>query len=226
MNVGNQVAGMQAGRTPSPRDILLSPNWKHTISGVMDSGATDPTNDYSYIIRGCRLLARHTTTKRWWPLKRTTALAFASSGASSTTPTDYTDVPVADATPFAVGDVVTIGGDTGLTILAVDTTGGNQTIRVDSGTFAFAADEQVFEQTNGLGICRGILLDDEVILRDVQNLAAAHKEIKQILVAGMVDSSLVRGDVSALRASMMGTSPIWHPIQGSILFDEDFGFGA
>lgn len=194
MPIPNQLAGMQSGRNVTPRDVLRTRDGAIEIGGVMNSGtAIDGSNTgYTHIIRGGWLLGQITTTKKWVPLKRTRTKTFTSSGQSVQSPAS-TRIPVDNAAAFKVGDTIVVGGDSGLTITAVDYTKNHITI---SSAILFTANEEVYA-SDGSGVCKGVLLDDEVVLRDYENNSASDKPCR-ILVHGIVKQSLLLGDLASV----------------------------
>ena len=194
MPIPNQLAGVQSGRNPTPRDVLRSKGYFLEIPGVMNSGtAIDGSNTgYTHIIRGGWLLGQITSTKKWVPLKRTRTKTFTSSGQSVQSPAS-TRIPVDNAAAFKAGDTIVVGGDSGLTVSSVDYTKNHITV---SSAILFTANEQVYA-SDGSGVCKGVLLDDEVILRDYENNTASDKPCR-VLLAAMLKESLILGDLASV----------------------------
>lgn len=192
--MSSQLPGFEAGFNASPRDVLYSSDGTITVGIVIDGDksidGTSPTQTYD--LRAGWLMGRITATGRWTPCKRSRTKSAASGGESSHAG-DYTIVPVDDASPFRVGDVVSIGNDVNLTITNLNYV--TNTITVND-PIAFGADETV-AASDGSATCRGVLLDF-VRLRNDDNSAARHRS-GTLLVQGMVNTSLVLGDLATIR---------------------------
>lgn len=204
----SQVAGYQAGDTATPRQILFdTAHPAIVVQGVLDSSAsidggnTNRTNR----IRAGWLLGQNSTTKKWTPLKRSAINGTAGSVQSFVVDNSY---------PFKVGDVITVGGDTGKTISAINY--GTHTITVSDSAFTVADNDDVFAE-NGTQTARGILLSDEVWLVNEERTSAADQSVN-ILIHGMVDSDLILGDLTEALAD--GSSLIL----GRILRSSEYGF--
>jgi hypothetical protein len=103
-------------------------------------------------------------------------------------------VTVFSAAAFAVGDAIDIGAVTNRTITAINystnvITFNGATINVSVGDVVAARD--------GTQNARGILLDDEVELRDYENRTAITKPIR-ILIAGFVNAGVILGDRTSI----------------------------
>lgn len=195
------LPGRQVGRSVTPRRILRQAGRDHVIQ---IGGTLDGTNSYdgkntSYekYIRAGWILAYNSTTKLWAPCKRTQVNG--TSGA-------VTEVVVDDASAFKIGDVVTIGADTTITVTDIDYA--TDTFTIASTT---VADNEVVFAENGFATPAGILLDDEVALWDEEKINNVNKTA-QILKHGFVDESQVLGDLAACLAV---TNKLNH-----IIFDE------
>lgn len=183
----NQNAGYQVGRISSPREVLANADFKLEVAGVMASTGIDGSNTgFTDRIRGGWLLGQVTSSKLWVPCKRTQVNATGATG---------TAFVVDNAAAFAVGDAIDVGADTNLAITAINY--GTNTITVGS-SFTWADNEAVVAR-DGSQTCRGILLDDEVELRDYENRNAVSKPIR-ILIAGYVNAGTILGDLAAIRA--------------------------
>lgn len=104
-------------------------------------------------VRVGELLARHSSTGRYWPRKSTELAA--------TEADSQTVLSVDDAHPFEIGDVVTVGDRTGTyTITAKDEDSSPNTITVSSGltggTNPSPVNARVYVASNGLGNAVGI----------------------------------------------------------------------
>lgn len=178
--------GQTHGRTVTAREVLFSPKNLITVGGVLSAAAYDGAfTGYENIIRVGTPLGRITASKLWVPCKRTT----------TTTTGTVTSVVLVDARAFKVGDVITIGGDTDLTISAIDYTTNTITI----ASTAVAAGDAVIAQ-DGSQTCRGFL-NEEIDLWDELTRANIAKPFTQLVAAGFLRSSVVLGDLAAIRAA-------------------------
>ena len=192
--MSSSLPGYETGFTARPREVLYTRDGSITIGVVIDGDksvdGTSPTQLYD--LRAGWLMGRVSATGRWTPCKRTRTKSPAS-GAESSQNGDYTVIPVDDAAPFAVGDVISVGSDTNLTITHVNYVTNKITV---NDPIAFLSNELVLA-LDGSSVCRGILLDF-VRLRNDDNTASKHKSAT-ILVQGMVKTSLVLGDLSTVK---------------------------
>ncbi len=189
MAYSNPLPGQRTGLSTTPRDVLYSDKGVRYGRGVIDSANSydGAYTSYETAIRAGTLMARVTATKKWVPCKRT---QINQAGGTGTT------WVVDDARAFKVGDVVTIGGDTGITITAINY--GTKTLTIASTT---VADDDVVFCTSlaGSEIARGIL-NEFVNLKDEDGVNR-DKTTGLIVIAGMVDPSQILGDYAACRAS-------------------------
>lgn len=173
----------------TPREILYAADPPPVLKpgGVLLDGANgkDGGNTNTYDLRAGWLLGRITATGKYVPLKRTQV---------NLSDATVTALVVDNSYPFVVGDVITVGADTGITITAINYTTHTLTI----ASTAVANNEAVFAE-DGSGICRGILYDF-ARLRNVENTAAADK-IAEMLIDGVVDQAYLLGDVAAVLAT-------------------------
>ena len=187
--LGNAIPGYESLETFTPREFLYSlEKQKIKPGGVqldgtngIDGGNTGTTYD----IRSGWLLGRITSSGKYVPLKRTRV---------NMTGATATDIVVDNSYPFAAGDVISIGSDTGLTISAVDYT--THTITIASTT---VADNEAVVAEDGSQTCRGILWDTQR-LRNYLNTAAADK-IGTLLTGGVINTAGLLGDWDAVLAS-------------------------
>lgn len=199
----NQNAGYQVGRISSPREVLANAEFKLEVAGVMASTAIDGSNTgFTDRIRGGWLLGQNTSTKQWFPMKR--ALA---SGAG----TSVNVVTVFNAAAFAVGDAIDIGATTNRTITAINY--GTNVITFNGAAINVSVADVVAAR-DGTQNARGILLDDEVELRDYENRTAVTKPIR-ILIAGFVNAGAILGD----RTSVAGDTSA---LLGMIRFTDQY----
>ena len=194
-----QNAGVQVGRTVTPRKILLDTDFHAIIDGILDSAAYDggQASGYESYIRGGWILGFNSTTKRWTLCKQST----------TSTTGSVTSAVVANSYPFKVGDVITIGGDTDITLTGVNYSTHTLTW---SGSKTIASGEAVIAQ-DGSQIARGILLNDEIELYDYEKRTLVNKPIK-ILARGSVFNSSLLGDVSAIFTQGNTNSMLYHRI--------------
>ena len=151
---------------------------------VMDAAARDHGHaEAPETIRAGWLLGRNAATGRFGPCKRTRT----GSGGNGTT-----QVTVDDASAFRVGDVIEVGGDSGLTVTAADYAGSRLTVDV---SVTYTADEAV-RATDGTATAVGIL-GATVAMQDADG-AARHRPIT-LLVGGGIDDAYVLGDLAAAR---------------------------
>lgn len=199
------LPGYEAGRTMTPREILFSSSARIQVPIVLDGQvSTDGKNgSFPFEIRAGWLLGRLTASGRFCPCKRTTVTP--SGGATAA------DIPVVNAAAFKVGDIVTVGNDTGKQVVAVNYQ--TNVLSVAGAAFAFGNGEAVFAE-DGSATCRGVLLDF-VRLRNEDNSAAAHKSAG-MLIQGGVKATMVLGDLAAIRAD--GAARL-----GGIRFSDDHG---
>jgi hypothetical protein len=181
------LPGYEAGFSSNPREVLYSQDAAITLpillDGTLSVDGKSPTQTYD--LRAGWLVGRVTATGRWTPCKRTQVNQAGATG---------TAFVVDNAAAFRVGDVISVGNDINKTISAVDYT--TNTITVGGSAFTFADNEAVAAE-DGSQTCRGILLDF-VRLRNGDNSASAHRPAT-LLVSGLVRTSLVLGDLTAVR---------------------------
>ena len=178
--------GYREGRTITERDCLLDSKIVRYGRGKLDATyAYDGANtDYEYELRPGTPLGRITASGLWRACART----------KTTTTGTVTSVVVTDARAFKVGDVITIGGDTGITISAINYSTNTLTIAsttVASGDAVFCED--------GSATCRGIL-NENINLKDEDGVAR-DKSFSQMVILGYVDPNQILGDLAAIRAA-------------------------
>lgn len=204
-----QLAGYQTSRSVTPRQVKMDSEHVIQIGGVLDStNSIDGSNTgYTNYIRGGWLLGQNSTSKKWTPLKRTkVAQNTESSSAGGNTTWFFVD----NAAAFKVGDEIDILNGTTLAVVHNDLsiTDINYTtnkIKVDDNVNVSA--DQIVISTDGAGTCKGVLLDDEVILLNQEKTAAADKDVN-ILIFGYVNSNVILGDVTA--ALEDSTAALYH----------------
>lgn len=181
----------------SPRNIYES---MELGNPGMDGGTVDATyaldGDYTghtERLRAGTIMARLTTSKLWVPCKRTRV-----NGAIS----DCASLVVDDARAFKVGDTITVGAVTGLTITAIDYP---NNIITTGDTGLDAADNAIVIGSGaallGSEIARGIL-DEFCDLYDHNTRANVDRQVGRIVTSNAkIKTSMVLGDLDSCRAS-------------------------
>lgn len=188
----NEMPGQRtidAGTTP--REILLSGEGVITIPGpnlidstyAIDGSNTGRTDE---LRAGC-LMGQITTTKQWVPMKRTTV---AETGT-------VTALVVTNAAFFKVGDVISVGADTAITITAIDYTTNTLTI---ASTAVVAGEAVIATTPAGAETARGILKESVRMLTGVPYDTTNRDVAACIITSGYVDDNMVLGDLAAARA--------------------------
>lgn len=185
--MSSHLPGYEAGRTLSPREVLLSAEGAIVVPIALDGvNGTDGANaNVPFEIRAGWLLGQISASGLWVPCKRTRTTGAGGTG---------TAITVINAAAFKVGEAIDVGNDTNQTIAAVNY--GTNTITL-AGSITWAASEAVVAR-DGTQTCRGILLDF-VRLRNDDNSAPANKSAS-MLIQGAVKASMVLGDLAAVRA--------------------------
>lgn len=200
--MGHKLPGYEAGRSVTPREILYSPEGAaYKPGGIVVDGtkSKDGANtNYTFELRAGWAMGRITASGKYCPCKRTQV-----NGTSGS----VTQITVDNAAPFVVGDTITVGGDTGKVITAIDYTANT----IDwSGAITVADNDVVFCE-DGSGICCGFLADF-VRLRNADNDAAEDKSAK-LLIEGKVNKAMLLGDIDAIIATLsshfLGDIQIW-----------------
>lgn len=185
--MSSRTPGTDTGQTLTNRNCLASFDGVRHGRGVIDATyAYDGGNTgYERQIRPGTPMGRITASGLWRPCPRTT---------TTTTATTTTPVLV-DARAFKVGDVVSIGADTGLTITAIDYATNTITI----ASTAVAAGEAVVV-ADGSQTCRGIL-NEFIDLWDDMIKDYVDKTFSEMIIGGYIDDDMVLGDLAAIRAA-------------------------
>lgn len=190
--MNSRLPGYEESPRTEPREVLRADQGTITAAVVVDGelavDGSSPTE--SYDLRAGWLMGRVTATRRWTPCKRTRV---ANSTESSSAAGSFTHFSVENAAPFRVGDVITVGANTGLTITAVNYA--DQRLTVDDN-INVTDDEAVFAE-DGSATCRGILLNF-VRLRSKEG-SVIHRPAT-LLVQGLVQTGQILGDLAAVRA--------------------------
>lgn len=153
------------------------------------------SSNYRHILRKGTLMGFNTVLSTWTPLKLTYTQQFTSSGDSSTAG-DYTSFKVDNADFFMLGDVISVGSDTLLTITAINYD--NNLITVDE-PIDYNAGELV-RGANGWGVCRGILWDDNLSLRAPDNITDTDRSAVICVGGGVMNTTVLLGDITAALA--------------------------
>lgn len=211
------VGGTRAGRTVTPRNILMSSEGAHYLPGpnILDAGTAadlrsyDGGNtSYEWELRAGIIMAQVTASKKWVPCKRTTVAAGGSgsgSGAGSAV------MPVVNAAHFLVGEVITIAGTSAgtvtKTLTAVDYTNNLLTftgaIQYNTGAAVYVSTFDGGTTAAGAEIPRAILAETVWTkdLDDAVNAAAGtlYNKPIQLLRAGYLNTDYILGDYAACR---------------------------
>ncbi len=185
------LPGQYDGYTATPRNFLFdTANLVLLGMQVIDStnGYDGGNTSYERDFREGLIMAQVTSGKKWVPCKRTTTT---STGA-------VTSLVVVDARAFKVGDVISVGADTGITITAIDYT--TNTLTIASTTVA-SGEAVICTSLAGSEIARGLLYEF-VSCRDTR-LGTVHDVQGVIAIAGcMLDTTgTVLGDLAACKAA-------------------------
>ena len=189
--MGHKLPGFETGRSVTPREILYSPEGvQYKPGGIVVDGtkSKDGANtNYTFELRAGWAMGQITASGKYCPCKRTQV-----NGTSGSVQA----VVVDNAAPFVVGDVVTIGSDTGNTLTAVDYTTNTLTW---VGAITVADNDAVFCE-DGSGICRGFL-PEWTRLRNIDN-DAAEDQSASLLTAGRLNKAMLLGDIDAIIATL------------------------
>lgn len=180
---------IDAGSTP--REILMSGEGVIHISGpvVIDSANAYDGGNTSRVdeLRAGWLMAQVTATKKWVPCKRT---AVTNTGT-------LTALVVDNAAAFKVGDVISVGADTAITITAINYTTNTMTI---ASTAVVAGEAVVCTSLAGSETARGLLKESVRTQSGVPYETTAVDKAACIITAGYINEDYVLGDLAACRA--------------------------
>jgi len=192
--MNNPVSGSRTIRSYTPRDIYYTKELKPGMDGgridstyAIDGGNTGFTDE----LRPGTLMGRITANGQWVACKRTQVNAAGATAAS---------FAVDDARAFMAGDTITVGGDTGLTILSINY--GTNTITL-TGSITFADNDAVFASgaLAGSETARGVL-DEFVQLYDPNTKALRDLYVGRIITSNAkIRTDMILGDLAACRAS-------------------------
>jgi hypothetical protein len=183
----------------TPRQFLLTTHDAVELPGpiVLDhvngyDGANTGREDE---LRAGQLMAKVTATGLWVPVKRTQVNG--TSGAN-------TEIILDDASAFQVGDVVTIGADTAITITAINYT--TNTITITSTTVAdndpvFATAFANVVDAAGCAIARGILSQSVRLRSGIPYEDDTVAKSGVIVAKAFVNTDMILGDYEACLAS-------------------------
>lgn len=185
--MSSRTPGTDTGQTLTNRNCLASFDGVRHGRGVIDATyAYDGANTgYERQIRPGTPMGRITASGLWRPCPRTT----------TTTTGTVTAAVLVDARAFKIGDVVSIGSDTGITI--TDINYATNTITIAST--AIASGEAVVV-ADGSQTCRGIL-NEFIDLWDEMAQAYVDKTFSEMVIAGYIDDDAILGDLAAIRAA-------------------------
>lgn len=178
--------GRRVGRTVTPNEFAYGGAELELLAGgiTLDENGYDGGNTgYPNEIRAGWPMGMITSTKKWVPCKRTTTT---STGA-------VTALVVVNSHPFKVGDAIDIGGDTNITITAINYS--THTLTIASTTVA-SGDAVVAR--DGSQTCRGFL-EGTRDLYDEETRDTVERE-GNLAIGGMVDLSKLYGDMDAIWA--------------------------
>lgn len=186
--------GQRDGLTITPRNCLFE--------GVSDggvlygAGVIDDDNAYDGAntgketeIRAGTPLAKITATGLWVPTKRTTV---AETGT-------VTALVVTDARAFKVGDVISVGSDTSITITDIDYATNTLTI---ASTAVVAGEAVICTSLAGSEITR-MILNQHIYLQTGKpfETTTVPKQFDKGIIRGLVNDDLILGDLAAIRAA-------------------------
>lgn len=190
MTIGS-IGGRQTHNSVNLHDPLWNTKpgtYGFHVGGIVLDGTNgvDGVNSPTYDIRPGWLLGRITATGLYVPLKRTRV---------NGTTGQQTQVVLDNSYAFRVGDVISIGSDTNITIADIDYA--THTITIAATTVA--DNEEVVAQ-DGSATFAGILADFRR-LRNLDNDAPENKSANMYNF-GQIDTSKLYGDWAALLASI------------------------
>ena len=197
-----QQAGYRAGRTVTYRNVLRSPDHVLFTHGMIDASESyDGKNTgYERELRPGTPMGQITATKLWVPCRRTT----------TTTTGTVTSVVLTDSRAFKVGDTISIGSDTGITITAIDYD--TDTITIASTTVASG---EAVVVADGSQTCRCIL--NEHVNLYTPDRVLVDQSFGKGIIHGLVSSADILGDLTAIRANTNYLNGIlWDDQQGQL----------
>ena len=182
-----RTPGTDTGQTLTNRNCLASFDNVRYGRGVIDATyAYDGGNTgYERQIRPGTPMGRITASGLWRPCPRTTTT---SNGA-------VTALVVVDARAFKVGDVISVGSDTGITVTAINYA--TNTLTITSTTVATG---EAVVVADGSQTCRGFL-NEFVDLWDDTAQDYVDKSFSELVIGGYVDDDAILGDLAAIRAA-------------------------
>lgn len=204
MAVNPATPGQRSGATVNPRDVLLN-DFSVATRGTIDSAnAYDGGNTgFETEMRAGLPLAQITASKKWVPVKRTTA-----NGAGSAA----TALIVTDARSFKVGETLRVGSNAGCTISAINYSSNTITL---SATKSWASGDAVYcDSLAGSETTRAIL-NEHIVLRDEDGVVR-DKLFSKGIYFGVIDNSQILGDLAAIRADTGArlSGILWGDYQG------------
>lgn len=189
--MGFPLPGYREGYTTQPREILYAMEQQENLfkpGGILiDSElAYDGASDTPEVIRAGWPMAQIAASGKYVPWKRTVL-----NGAAAAD----TDLVVGDASAFKVGDTLTIGTTTPLTITDVNYE--TNTITVDTAVTEDDASD-VFA-TDGTDVCVGFLYSTTRLT--TEDGLSAQDKIGTLLVRGRLNRGMLLGDIDTLIAT-------------------------
>ena len=188
MPINSQPPGYASIRTVTPRRVLVQAGRdREVLFPVLLDGTNSydggQTTGYERSIRGGCFLAYDSAGGKWAPCKRTKANALGSSS---------TALVVDNSIHFVAGDSVVIGPNSAVSV---------SSINYSTHTLTLAS-AKTWKDNDPVTVAiydtaRGLLVDDEVWLRNYENTAAADKTAHMV-VQGWVDQDKLLGDYAAI----------------------------
>jgi hypothetical protein len=187
MAINSSPPGQRSGLSVNPRDVLLSTLVLYVMGQIDSANAYDGGNTgFETEIRPGMILARITSSKKWVPVKRTTA----TSGVTGTA------LVVADARAFKVGETLMVGANAGCVISAINYSTNTITL---SASKTWTNGAVVYcDSLAGSETARAVL-NEHIVLRD-EDGTVRDKNFSKAIYFGTIDNSQVLGDLAAIRA--------------------------
>ena len=206
MAINSSPPGQRSGLSVNPRDVLLSTLVLYVQGQIDSANSYDGGNTgFETELRPGLMLARITSSKKWVPVKRTTA-----NGAGSTA----TALIVVDARPFKAGETLMVGANAGCVISAINYSTNTITL---SATKTWSSGAVVYcDSLAGSETARAIL-NEHIVLRD-EDATLRDKNFSKVIYFGTIDNSQILGDLAAIRAdtgARLG-SIMWADYQGLV----------
>ncbi|MCY2966292.1 MAG: hypothetical protein NT069_22110 [Planctomycetota bacterium] len=188
MAISKPIPGQRSGVSITPRDVLMSSQVIYGRGTIDAANAYDGANTGKETeIRAGTIMARITASNLWVPCKRTQV---------NMTGATTTSVVVDDARAFKVGEVVTIGANTSITISAINYA--TNTLTVSSIT---VVDNTAVFCTSlaGSDIARGVL--NEFVMLKEEDGVARNQQFGNLILFGMVNAGQILNSMAEIRAA-------------------------